>query len=292
MAAAVIDGKALAERIQAKLKIEVSEISPKLGRKPGLAVVLVGNNPASQVYVKSKTKKALSCGLEVKDVHLPESVTNEELQRKLKELNLEQSVDGILLQLPLPVGLDEFAALLCIAPEKDVDGLHPMNQGLLLRGEDAFEPCTPKGAMCLIREARTMLGLSDDLSGQSAMVIGRSILVGKPMAQLLLAANCTTTVAHSRTKNLAQEASRADIVIAAIGRAEMVTAEFVKPGAIVVDVGINRRDDGRLVGDVAYQAVSEKAAAITPVPGGVGPMTIAMLLQNTVQSAQRKISKK
>lgn len=288
MSAIDIDGKALAAEVQSALKERVQKLSPSLGRKPGLAVVLVGENPASQVYVRSKTKRAQSVGMEVIDVHLPANVGDEALQGTLKELSGREDVDGILLQLPLPEGLNEFEALLCIDPEKDADGLHPVNQGLLLRGAEAHRPCTPKGCMQLIEKALKDLGRNTQLAGLHATVVGRSILVGKPMALLLLNESCTVSVCHSRTQDLEAECARADILVAAVGRAEMIGAKHVKEGAIVIDVGINRTAEGKLVGDVDYTAVRERAAAITPVPGGVGPMTIAMLLENTVNAAAAK----
>lgn len=289
MTAFIIDGKAVAQSIQQSLAEEVATISPRLGRAPGLAVVLVGENPASQVYVRSKSKNAEKCGIRVEDVHLPADIGNEKLQRKLAELSANPSVDGILLQLPLPAGLDEFRALLAIAPEKDVDGLHPMNQGLLLRGAPAHRPCTPFGVMKLIDHARSRLGLGTDLSGLHAVVVGRSILVGKPAAALLLERNCTVELCHSRTKDLVASCRRADILVAAVGRERFLGAEHVKPGALVLDVGINRDASGKLCGDVDFDAAVKTAGAITPVPGGVGPMTIAVLLSNTVDAARNKL---
>lgn len=288
----IIDGKALAKRIQAGLVKGVEQFTPQLGRAPVLAVVLVGENPASKVYVQAKAKAAHQCGIQTVDVKLPESVSNVELQTKLQELSARSDVDGILLQLPLPKGLHEFTALLCISPEKDVDGLHPYNQGLLARGEVGHRPCTPSGVIELIREARRGLKLPESLSGLNAVVIGRSILVGKPVALMLLDENCTVAVCHSKTRDLQDECARADIVVAAIGRPEMIRGEWIKPGAIVIDVGINRLPDGKLVGDVHFDSAAKVAAAITPVPGGVGPMTIAMLLQNTVLAAGTRISAK
>lgn len=290
MSAIKIDGKELAQSVRSALAKRTQEISAKLGRKPGLAVVLVGEDPASKVYVKAKTKAAISCGIEVSDHFLPGTVSDADLQKKLRELSQRKDIDGILLQLPLPKGLDEFSALLSIVPEKDADGLHPINQGLLLRGADTFEPCTPKGCIALIDKARSELAQDAKLDGLHAVVVGRSILVGKPVGLMLLERNCTVTYCHSRTKNLKEEVKRADIVIAAVGRAEILTAEYIKPGAIVIDVGINRLADGRLVGDVEFDSVKRIASAITPVPGGVGPMTIAMLLANTVESAARKVA--
>lgn len=289
MSAEIIDGKALAKSLQEKLSEEVAQIKTGLGRSPGLAVVLVGENPASKVYVKSKSVKARKCGIEVEDVVLPSDTSDRQLQDELRKLSQRSDIDGILLQLPLPDGLDEFAALQCIAPEKDADGLHPMNQGLLLRGADGFEPCTPKGSMLLIEQACQQLGRPSDLSGMNAVVLGRSILVGKPMALMLLDANCTVSVCHSRTKDLASFTRSADILVAAVGRENLVSAEHIKPGAIVIDVGINRNAEGKLVGDVDFDSVVEVAGALTPVPGGVGPMTITVLLQNTVKAASRKI---
>lgn len=290
MSAIIINGKDVAAKIETELAVRVAEIVKKSGKKPTLAVVLVGDNPASKVYVKAKSKRAHACGMDTIDCVLPADTTDQKLQSELKKLSDNPKVDGILLQLPLPKGLDEFSALLCIAPEKDVDGLHPVNQGLLMRGAKCHRPCTPSGSIVLIDEALEKLGKKKDLSGYNAVVVGRSILVGKPVGIMLLERNCTVTYCHSRTKNLAGVCRGADILIAAVGRPEMITADFVKPGAIVIDVGINRLDDGKLVGDVKYDEVSEVAAAITPVPGGVGPMTIAMLLSNTVDSAEAKIS--
>jgi methylenetetrahydrofolate dehydrogenase (NADP+) / methenyltetrahydrofolate cyclohydrolase len=289
MAAQIIDGQALAKEVQEKLALEVQEIIPRLGRGPKLAVVLVGENPASKVYVKSKTKKARLCGIEVDDFFLPEQTTNEQLQAQLKELSRRIDLDGILLQLPLPKQLDEFAALMCIDPALDVDGLHPLNQGLLLRGARTHQSCTPKGAMMLIDQARKQLGAGANLAGLHAVVVGRSILVGKPVAMMLLARHCTVSMCHSRTAQLGEECKRADILVAAIGRAKLINADYVKPGAIVIDVGINRTAAGELVGDVDYESVLPVAGALTPVPGGVGPMTIAMLLSNTVESARWKV---
>ncbi len=286
-----IDGKALAASLQEALKSRVGDLTPRLGRKPCLAVVLVGDNPASQVYVKSKSKAAHACGMDTLDLALPKEVSNAELQTKLRELSVDPKVDGILLQLPLPKGLDEFGALMCIKPELDVDGLHPVNQGLLMRGEVAHRPCTPRGIIALIDQASIALGRDKSLAGLHAVVLGRSILVGKPVALLLLERHLTVTMCHSRTKELAAECRRADVLVAAIGKAEFVKGDFVKPGAIVIDVGINRTETGKLVGDVAFEEALNSAAAVTPVPGGVGPMTITMLLTNTVDSAEKRISK-
>lgn len=289
MSAQTLDGKALAKQVQSGLADRVSALVAGGNAAPGLAVVLVGDNPASKVYVRSKTKNAEKAGLRVIDVTLPSTVTDSELQSRLVALGEDPAVDGILLQLPLPAGLDEFAALLKIPPEKDADGLHPMNQGLLVRGaKTGHLPCTPLGSMLLVDEAMKLLGRSQDLSGLHAVVVGRSILVGKPVGLMLLERNCTVELCHSRTKNLAETCRRADILVAAVGRAKLIGAEFVKPGAIVIDVGMNHDAEGNLCGDVDYASVREVAAAITPVPGGVGPMTIAMLLANTVTAAERR----
>lgn len=288
MSAIVIDGKALSGKIHQRLKLDVETFIKDGFEAPHLAVVLVGDDPASQVYVRSKTNKAKKAGMQVTDVCLPAQVDNKKLQSTLKSLSEDPAIDGILLQLPLPKQLDEFGALLSIDPSKDVDGLHPFSQGLLVRGADGFKPCTPFGCMLLIEEACNLLGRSSDLSGLDAVVVGRSVLVGKPMSSLLLEANCTVTVAHSRTKQLAQICSKADILVAAVGRPEMITGDFVKPGAIVIDVGINRTEAGSLVGDCEYDSCCAVASAITPVPGGVGPMTIAVLLQNTLYSATQR----
>lgn len=289
MVASIIDGKALAKQVQHRLSSEVLLVRNKLGRSPHLAVVLVGENPASKVYVRSKTKRAKDCGIDATDVNLPEDISNEQLQSQLCSLSKESCLDGILLQLPLPVHLDEYAALLAISPDKDVDGLHPMNQGLLMRGRDALRPCTPLGCMMLIQQACKQLGRVEDISGANAVVIGRSILVGRPLAILLQHSNCTVTMCHSRTRDLSAECRRADIIIAAVGQQGLVKSNFVREGAIVIDVGINHDREGRLIGDVDFDDVVKVAGAITPVPGGVGPMTIAMLLSNTVESAKRKI---
>ncbi|MFN8389186.1 MAG: bifunctional methylenetetrahydrofolate dehydrogenase/methenyltetrahydrofolate cyclohydrolase FolD [Bdellovibrionota bacterium] len=288
MSAITISGKALADEIQRSLAERVEGLKSKLGRPPGLAVVLVGENPASQVYVRSKSKNAKKCGIHVVDRTLPATTSNEALHRTLNELNHDPEVDGILLQLPLPKGLDEFSALLCISPEKDADGLHPTNQGLLLRGADAPRPCTPFGVMKLIDRGLTELGASTDLSGKHAVVVGRSILVGKPAAMMLLERNCTVEICHSKSADLRASCRRADILVAAVGRPKMITADHIKPGAIVIDVGINQDTDGKLCGDVDFDSAVETAGALTPVPGGVGPMTIAMLLSNTVDAAARR----
>ncbi|MGA9583081.1 MAG: bifunctional methylenetetrahydrofolate dehydrogenase/methenyltetrahydrofolate cyclohydrolase FolD, partial [Allosphingosinicella sp.] len=257
------------------------------GRAPGLAVVRVGEDPASRVYVRSKGRATEEAGMASFEHRLPDSVSQEELLALVDQLNEDEAVDGILVQLPLPAGIDDKAVIDAIDPAKDVDGFHPINAGRLAVGEEGLVPCTPLGCLMLLKDR---LG---DLSGLEAVVIGRSNIVGKPMAQLLLAENCTVTLAHSRTRDLAGVVRRADIVVAAVGRPEMVRADWLKPGATVIDVGINRveADDGgkgRLVGDVDFAGASEVAGAITPVPGGVGPMTIAVLLRNTLVAAHSR----
>ena len=277
MTAAIIDGKAFA----AKLRGEIAAVVATMPRPPGLAVVLVGDDPASAVYVKSKGKQTVEVGMRSFEHRLPADTTQADLIALVERLNADPAVDGILVQLPLPKHLDDLAVISTIDPDKDVDGLHVVNAGRLASGLPGLVSCTPLGCMMLIED---QLG---DVSGKSAVVIGRSILVGKPVAQLLLAANCTVTMAHSRTVDLADVVRRADIVVAAVGRAEMVKADWIKPGACVIDVGINRVDS-KLIGDVAFDECAEVAGSITPVPGGVGPMTIACLLKNTLTAAQRR----
>lgn len=285
--AELIDGKAFALQLREKLGVLARDFEAKAGRKAGLAVVLVGDDPASQVYVRSKGKATLAANMNSFEHRLPDDVSGDELLALVEQLNNDPSVDGILVQLPLPGHLDEQAIIAAIAPDKDVDGFHVINAGRLSVGQSGFVPCTPLGCMMLLTDR---LG---DLSGLEAVVIGRSNIVGKPMAQLLLDANATVTIAHSRTKNLPEVVRRADIVVAAVGRAEMIGKDWIKPGATVIDVGINRlppaegEEKGRLVGDVAFDEACEIAGAITPVPGGVGPMTIAVLLRNTLVAAYR-----
>ena len=281
MTAQLIDGKAIAAGVRARLATETSPLIER-GVRPGLAVVLAGDDPASQVYVRNKTAACVEVGFRTFDHRLPSSVSQEELLALVERLNRDPEVDGILVQLPLPAGLDARRVLLAISPLKDVDGFHPDNLGRLLMGEPRFVACTPLGVMRLLSEADTPLG------GADAVVIGRSNIVGKPLAALLITADCTVTVCHSKTSDLAERVRRADIVIAAIGRPETVQGDWIKPGATVIDVGTNRRPDGKLVGDVAFASAAARARAITPVPGGVGPMTIAMLLSNTLQSARRR----
>ncbi len=289
--AEIIDGKALAENVVAKVKTETARLA-ETGVTPGLAVVIVGEDPASQVYVASKSRRAKECGFHSVQHSLPEETGEEELVALVEELNADPAIHGILVQLPLPKHIDEGRIIQTIDPDKDVDGFHFINVGRLGTGAlgSAFVPCTPAGAMLMLERVR-----GRDLSGLSAVVIGRSNIVGKPMANLLLAANATVTIAHSRTKDLPALAKTADILVAAVGRPEMIRGDWVKPGATVIDVGINRipapeKGEGktRLVGDVAFAEAKENAGAITPVPGGVGPMTIAMLMANTLTSAFRK----
>jgi methylenetetrahydrofolate dehydrogenase (NADP+)/methenyltetrahydrofolate cyclohydrolase len=283
--AALIDGKAFAANLRARIGALAADFAQVTGRRPGLAVVLVGEDPASQVYVGAKARACEEAGIASFEHRLPAETSEAELLALVERLNRDDAVDGILVQMPLPNGLDEQAVIAAISPDKDVDGFHVINAGRLSVGQSGFVPCTPLGCIMLLKDR---LG---DLSGLEAVVIGRSNIVGKPMAQLLVDANATVTVAHSRTKNLAEVVRRADIVVAAVGRPEMVRANWIKPGASVIDVGINRlppeegKTKGRLVGDVAFAEVSAVAGAITPVPGGVGPMTIAVLLRNTLVAA-------
>ncbi len=287
MSAALIDGKAFAASLRERVGAVAADFAAKAGRKAGLAVVLVGEDPASNVYVRSKGKATLEANMASFEHRLPADTSEADLLALVEQLNDDPAVDGILVQLPLPAGLDEQAIISAISPDKDVDGFHVINAGRLSVGQNGFVPCTPLGCIMLLTDR---LG---DLSGLEAVVIGRSNIVGKPMAQLLLDANATVTIAHSRTKDLPSVVRRADIVVAAVGRAEMVKADWLKPGATVIDVGINRlppeegSEKGRLVGDVAFDEASRVAGAITPVPGGVGPMTIAVLLRNTLVAAHR-----
>lgn len=288
MTAAIIDGKAFATGLRARVAEAVQAFEAETGAKPGLAVVLVGDDPASAIYVRNKGKQTVEAGMESFEYRLPADTPQDALIALVERLNADDAVDGILVQLPLPGHIDELAVVSAIDPDKDVDGLHVVSAGRLASGLPGLVSCTPLGCMMLVRDA-----LGDDLSGKDAIVIGRSILVGKPVAQLLLAANCTVTMAHSRTRDLAEAVRRADIVVAAVGRPEMVKADWIKPGACVIDVGINRvpaAEEGktRVVGDVATAQVAEVAGSITPVPGGVGPMTIACLLHNTLQAARMR----
>jgi methylenetetrahydrofolate dehydrogenase (NADP+)/methenyltetrahydrofolate cyclohydrolase len=286
MTAKLIDGKAAAQAIRQRVAGLVPRFEAKAGRPPGLATVLVGEDPASAVYVRSKNKATAETGMAGFAHNLPDGVSEEELLQLVLDLNADERVDGILVQLPLPTHIDAARVIETIDPGKDVDGFHPVNAGRLATGLPSLVPCTPDGCLHLLKQE---LG---ELSGLDAVVIGRSNIVGKPMAQLLIGQSATVTVAHSRTRDLAEVVRRADIVVAAVGRAEMVRGDWIKPGAIVIDVGINRvpTEDGkgRLVGDVAYDEAAEVARAITPVPGGVGPMTIAMLMRNTLVAAHRR----
>jgi methylenetetrahydrofolate dehydrogenase (NADP+) / methenyltetrahydrofolate cyclohydrolase len=282
LAAQIIDGKAVAERVRRKVGEDATALRAG-GVAPGLAVVLVGEDPASAVYVRNKAKAARECGIEAFDHKHDATISEADLLALVQRLNSDPAVDGILVQLPLPKHINAQKVLESIDPMKDVDGFHPENVGRLASGMPRFVPCTPLGCMTLLAEVETVL------TGARALVIGRSNIVGKPMAQLLLQKDCTVTVAHSRTRDLADEISRADIVVAAVGKIDTVRGEWVKPGAVVIDVGMNRKPDGKLCGDVEFAAAAERARAITPVPGGVGPMTIAMLLANTVQSARRRL---
>jgi methylenetetrahydrofolate dehydrogenase (NADP+)/methenyltetrahydrofolate cyclohydrolase len=287
MSADIIDGKVFAAGLRAKLAAIVPGFVAATGRAPGLAVVLVGEDPASQVYVRSKGKATREAGMESFEYKLPATASQDEILKVVKQLNADNAVDGILVQLPLPSHVNEDLIIATIDPDKDVDGFHVVNVGRLSTGLHGFVPCTPLGCIMLLKDR---LG---DLSGLDAVVVGRSNIVGKPMTQLLLAENCTVTVAHSRTKDLPDVVRRADIVVVAVGRPEMIRGDWIKPGATVIDVGINRvpaTEPGKtkLVGDVAFAEAAEHAAAITPVPGGVGPMTIAVLLRNTLVAAHRR----
>ena len=278
-ATVVIDGKAVAARVRGEVAARARAYTAKFGRRPGLAVVQVGEDPASTVYVRNKRRSCEDVGIESFAHDLPASTTEADLLALVTRLNLDARVDGILLQMPLPKELDASRIIDAIDPRKDVDGLHPTNAGLLLVGRPGLRACTPSGCMRLLQETGC------DPAGKHAVVVGRSILVGKPMALLLLEANATVTIAHSRTTDLAATVRRADIVVAAVGRAHMIKGAWIKPGAVVLDVGTNKGADGKLTGDVEFEAARRVASAITPVPGGVGPMTIAMLLSNTVDAA-------
>ncbi|GHF14218.1 bifunctional protein FolD [Kordiimonas sediminis] len=289
MSAKIIDGKAFSQTVRDAVARDVTTLKDKHGITPGLAVVIVGEDPASQVYVRNKVKQTAESGMNGFHFEMPATASEEDVLNKVRELNADDRVNGILVQLPLPKHMDEAKVIETIAPEKDVDGFHVINTGLLATGGNAMVPCTPLGCIMMLKDT---LG---DLSGMKAIVVGRSNIVGKPMAQLLLDENCTVTIAHSRTKDLAAEVKAADIVVAAVGRPEMIKGDWIKDGATVIDVGINRipapeRGDGksRLVGDVDYEGAAQHAGAITPVPGGVGPMTIACLLRNTVTATCRQ----
>ena len=283
MAAEILSGKEMSESLRKEIAERVVRLKEQ-GVTPGLAVILVGNDPASEIYVRNKGNGCAETGMYSRTMNMPEETTQEQLEAAIEELNADPAIHGILVQLPLPKHLDENAALAKILPEKDVDGFHLINAGHMLTGTEGVLPCTPKGALYMIQST------GESLSGKEAVVIGRSNIVGKPMAMLLLRENCTVTMCHSRTKNLAEHTRRADILVAAVGKAGFVTADMVKPGAVVIDVGINRVD-GKVKGDVDFDAVKEIAGWITPVPGGVGKMTITMLLANTVEAAERTVAK-
>lgn len=280
MSAQLLDGKAISEALRADIARRVSALKER-GVTPGLAVILVGDDPASQIYVRNKEKGCAQVGMHSANLRLPADVTQMELERHIRRLNADASIHGILVQLPLPSHLDEAAALAAIAPEKDVDGFHTENAGRLLNDLPGVVACTPQGAMEMLRRTGV------DLNGKEAVVVGRSNIVGKPMALLLLRENCTVTLCHSHTADLAAHTRRADVLVSAVGRAGFITADMVKPGAIVIDVGINRLENGRVVGDVDFEGVKEVASWLTPVPGGVGCMTITMLLKNTADAAER-----
>jgi methylenetetrahydrofolate dehydrogenase (NADP+)/methenyltetrahydrofolate cyclohydrolase len=279
MAARIIDGKAVAARVRAQVAVDVEAFVAEHGRAPGLATILVGDDPASAVYVGGKQKASQEVGIQAFDHRLPADSSEEEVAALIERLNADDDVSGILCQLPVPAHMDGVKLTSLIDPGKDVDGLTPISAGLLSLGREGLRPCTPEGVMLLLDDAGAQL------EGAEAVVIGRSNLFGKPMAQLLLGANATVTVCHSRTRDLAAVCRRADVLIAAVGQARIVRGDWVKPGAVVIDVGINRLEDG-LHGDVDFEAVAEVASAITPVPGGVGPMTIACLLRNTLRAAR------
>lgn len=282
MSAMLLDGKAIAAAMRTEIREEADTLKNRFGRAPGLAVVQVGEDPASSIYVRNKRKACQEAGIESFSHDLPESTTEADLLELIGELNRDSRVDGILCQLPLPAGIDADRVICAIDPDKDVDGFHPMNVGRLSQGAETFVSCTPAGVMEILKR------YDIPISGRECVVVGRSNIVGKPMAQLLLAKHGTVTICHSRTRDLPEVCRRADILVAAVGRPEMVLGSWVKPGAVVVDVGINRLPDGRVVGDVEAASVREVASALTPVPGGVGPMTIACLLNNTLISFRRR----
>ncbi|MFT3708580.1 MAG: bifunctional methylenetetrahydrofolate dehydrogenase/methenyltetrahydrofolate cyclohydrolase FolD [Archangium sp.] len=284
MTAQIIDGKALSAKVKEKLKVEAAELKAKFGRAPGIAVVRVGEDPASKVYVTSKEKTAVELGFGSWHHHLDASVTQAELLALVKKLNADDAVDGILVQLPLPKHIDSNLVLEAIDPKKDVDGFHAVNAGHLFQGRPTLVACTPFGVMRMLEEVGV------NLTGKNCVVIGRSNIVGRPMSMLLLNASATVTICHSKS-DVAAEVKRADVVIAAVGVAKLIKGEWIKPGAIVIDVGMNRDANGKLCGDVDFDSAKEKASWITPVPGGVGPMTIAMLMNNTVVAARARLSK-
>ncbi len=281
MSAVIMDGKALAEKVKAQIREKVS----KLRRQPGLAVILVGDNPASQVYVRNKERDCAQCGIMCYDYHLPQDASQEDVLDLVEKMNNYGAVDGILVQLPLPEQIDERVVLEAIAPDKDVDAFHPENVGRIMQGQAYYKPCTPAGVMEILHE----YGI--DPAGKHCVVVGRSNIVGKPMAMLLLHENATVTICHSRTPDLKAQCIQADILVSAVGKTGLITADMVKPGAVVIDVAMNRNEAGKLCGDVDFAAVSQVASYITPVPGGVGPMTRAMLMENTYKAAKCRIPK-
>lgn len=285
MTARIIDGAALSQRIREEVAVRVADLS-STGVRPGLAVVLVGEDPASQVYVRNKVAACEKAGLHSVKEQYPADLSEADLLARIDALNRDPSIHGILVQLPLPAHLDSHKVIEAIAPEKDVDGFHISNAGLLMTGQPLFRPCTPYGVMKMLESEGVAL------RGAEAVVVGASNIVGKPMAMLLLAAGATVTICNSKTRDLAGQCRRADVLVVATGRARMITGDMVKPGAVVIDVGINRGEDGKLCGDVDFATAKEVAGAITPVPGGVGPMTIAMLLVNTVEAAERALAEK
>lgn len=284
MAAEIINGNKIAKQVRSELKTEVDQLKEEHGVTPGLTVVLVGEDPASKVYVRNKHRACERVGIASNVIRLPEDSSHAQVMKTVRELNANPDVHGILVQLPTPEQIDDEEIINTIDPDKDVDGFHPVNMGKLLSGQPELVPCTPTGVMYML----DTLGI--DLTGKEAVIVGRSNIVGKPQALLLMYRHCTITICHSRTADLAAHTSRADILVAATGVPKMITADMVKPGAVVMDVGISRLDDGSLVGDVDFEAVSEVAGAITPVPGGVGPMTIAMLLKNAVRAARKTVA--
>ena len=281
MSAVIMDGKALAEKVKAQIREKVS----KLRRQPGLAVILVGDNPASQVYVRNKERDCAQCGIMCYDYHLPQDASQEDVLDLVEKMNNYGAVDGILVQLPLPEQIDERVVLEAIAPDKDVDAFHPENMGRIMQGQAYYKPCTPAGVMEILHE----YGI--DPAGKHCVVVGRSNIVGKPMAMLLLHENAMVTICHSKTPDLKGQCRQADILVSAVGKTGLITADMVKPGAVVIDVAMNRNEAGKLCGDVDFAAVSQVASYITPVPGGVGPMTRAMLMENTYKAAKCRIPK-
>jgi methylenetetrahydrofolate dehydrogenase (NADP+)/methenyltetrahydrofolate cyclohydrolase len=281
----IIDGKAVAREIQAEIKEEVDGLKRRWGMVPGLGVVLVGDDPASHLYVKNKEKACKEVGIRSEEHLLPASVSERDILSLIQKLNRDEKIHGILVQLPLPAHVRAERVLNAVAPQKDIDGFHPVNQGLLLAGGEGFRPCTPMGIMKLLDS------VGCDPKGKNATVVGRSNIVGKPVAIMLLERHATVTICHSRTAQLKDEVGRADIVVAAIGKAAMIRGDWIKPGAVVIDVGINRLPSGKLAGDVEFETAKERASYITPVPGGVGPMTICMLLFNTLRAAKESLQR-